>query len=135
MKKLITLFVLFLGLGIANAQEKKPIFGYLEYHYHFNDIYYSDIFQLTQNECGDKTFITSAKETFEKYLISQYGFKADQYGDIGFSYLPYGDNENEEDFRTREQAEEGRKRAIARIKSDITDVKITVTAFNFTCKK
>ncbi|MGV0847797.1 hypothetical protein ACTS9T_14630 [Empedobacter falsenii] len=135
MKKLLTLFAIFLGLGIANAQEKKSVFGYLEYHYDYSKIYYSEIFEFTHDECGDKTFITAAKEAFEKYLTPQFGFKVDAYGNMGFSYLQYGDTVNEGNFKTKEQAQDGRERAIVRVKSDITDPIINITSFTFTCNK
>ena len=69
MKNLLMMLVMFLTVTTAaNAQEKKSVFGYLEYHYDYSKIYYSEIFEFTHDECGDKTFITAAKEAFEKYL-------------------------------------------------------------------
>lgn len=54
---------------------------------------------------------------------------------MGFSYLQYGDTVNEGNFKTKEQAQDGRERAIVRVKSDITDPIINITSFTFTCNK
>lgn len=114
MKKLLTLFVLFFGLGMANAQ-KSQIFDYLEHHLYNNEgihtAYYSNIVEYKQTStCTCEDFLTTAKADFEKYLVSQYRLKPMQGGDYGYTYLPVEDNDNA-GYNNWYEGEQGRKKA------------------------
>jgi|GEM_PF-3030783 len=71
MKKLITLFVLFLGLGLANAQETKPTFD--ETVNYINNIF-------KENEVA--YFPSKATGFISEYLVSE--LKIEQNGRVSF---------------------------------------------------